>query len=246
MSNWLKANWPAPAWLNAGTTLRTGGVSKQQYADFNLATHVDDNPQHVILNRKQLETDLKLPSEPVWLNQTHSDKVIDVGSSIVDTNADGAVTHRSGTVVAVLTADCLPLLLCDVDRRIVAAIHIGWRGFVAGIVENALRVLLNSPQSTMAWTGPCISQQVYEIDKLVYESCLDKDPSLASCFCANRPHHWLLDLKGMVMATLKHSEIDQIYDANCCSYTDSQKWYSYRRDGITGRMASLIWMEHEE
>ncbi len=243
MKSWLEANWPAPDWLRAGTTTRIGGISKAPYEQLNLAKHVDDSETDIENNRQQIFSLLQLPSEPYWLNQTHSNKVIEANPLITQANCDGSYTSKHGMVVAVLTADCLPLLLCDTKRHLVAAIHVGWRGFYNGIVENALKTF-SSPPATMAWLGPCISKTHYEIDKPVRDVFIKTNNEFERFFEANRENHWLMDLKGMVTTTLNRHGIETVYDSEHCTYSESDFWYSYRRDGVTGRMASLIWMDY--
>lgn len=243
MKRWLEANWPAPEWIHAGTTTRLGGVSKEPYAALNLANHVADSAKDVSSNRQRLSSLLELPSEPYWLNQTHTNVVTEANPFFQLPNCDGSYSFESGMVVAILTADCLPLLLCDSNRRLVAAIHVGWRGFCKGIIENALKTF-PSPSNTMAWLGPCISKTQYEIDPPVRDACLTMHNEFAEFFIPNRDKHWLMDLKGMVRKSLCQHGIEAVYDSECCTYSDSEHWYSYRRDGVTGRMASLIWMDY--
>ncbi len=255
MNSWIEADWPAPGWLHAGTTTRLGGVSQRIFDSFNLATHVGDNIQDVRQNRKLLNTQLNLPTNPFWLNQIHGSTIVCADDLTETPYADGAFTDKTGMVVAVLTADCLPLLLCDIRHKRIAAIHVGWRGFSQGIVRNALSVFADSRDHIMAWLGPSISARNYEVDDAVKKACL-KEADLAhvaeaqtsdqgSLFEPSRKGHYLADIKKLVVASLRTEGVNTFITKEFCTYADKDKWYSFRRDGETGRMATLIWMDKE-
>ena len=241
--NWLPAQWPAPLGVHAGITTRLDGHSRPPYDRFNLAMHVGDNPAHVDSNRRMLRQNLRLASDPVWLAQTHSNHVITTTPELRNPAADGACTQMPGVICAVLTADCLPLLLCNETGTRIAAIHVGWKGYCAGIVTNAIRMF--APRETLlAWLGPCIRAEHYEIGSDVYEACIRSHADALDAFMPSRPGHWLADLALLVTINLHRHGVDQIFDSMICTYTGKHHFYSYRRNGITGRMASLIWMDN--
>lgn len=245
MNPWLEANWPAPAWLKAGTSLRSSGFSKQPFASLNLAQHVGDEAESVAQNRYFLKNKLSLPKEPLWLNQVHGNKILSVDENPRSFEADGAYTLKMGTVVAVLTADCLPLLLCDLKRRQVAAVHVGWRGLSQGIVAKAMDCFSEDKQSILAWLGPCIGEPHYEVDALVRNACLTYGEYLEEGFQATTKGHWQANLKQLLVLELQQLGLTNYYTDQSCTFAEPEKWFSYRRDGNTGRMASLIWMDED-
>jgi len=240
--HWIPADWPAPEHIHAGTTTRIGGFSHGTYTAMNLATHTGDNAEHVFRNRLLLRELLSLPAEPLWLEQIHSNKVINLAAGHINQPADGAYTNQQNQICVVLTADCLPLLLCNTAGTEIAAIHIGWRGFSNNIITNALNTFSVKPQDLLAWTGPCISANHYEVGERVRTACLQviDDPGVG--FIPGRPGHWFADMQQLVRHQLLSAGIKEIYGGEYCTYTGLQHFYSYRRDGITGRIASLIWM----
>jgi YfiH family protein len=239
--SWVPAQWPVPPGIHAGTTTRIDGNSCPPYDRFNLAMHVGDNPAHVKNNRYLLCRNLQLPSEPVWLAQTHSNQIVDATNSL-DNNADGAYTQKRGVVCAVLTADCLPLMLCNDTGTQIAAIHVGWKGFCSGIIPNAIHSF-QTDDILMAWLGPCIRVAQYEVGADVYAACTHYLPESDVAFIQSRPDHWQADLPLLVKLDLHRSGIIQIYDSDFCTCMDEEHFFSYRREGETGRMASLIWMD---
>ena len=245
MKTWLEANWSTPVTIHAGTSTRQGGHSQAPYTSLNLATHVGDDDSDVALNRRLLRQSLQLPSEPVWLQQTHSTRIIHVDQQVPEGPADGAVTDRAGVVLAVMTADCLPLLLFDPTQHRLGAIHIGWRGFADGMVQEAMK-WFSPADPCMAWLGPSIQARHYEIDSTVREACLAQCPQGTCAFTQTRPGHWFLDLPQMVEQQLREYGVQQIYHSGRCTHLESEHWYSYRRDGQTGRMATLIWCDAME
>ncbi len=240
---WVRPDWPAPATVCAGTTLRQGGVSASPWDSLNLAMHVGDDPAAVVENRRRLN----LPAEPVWLDQVHGNRVIDAG--LIDPGtvsngpleADGAVSHRPGVICAVLTADCLPVLLCDRAGQRVAALHAGWRGLAAGILEAGVTALAAAPAEVLAWLGPAIGPQAYEIGAEVRRAFLADDPAAAVAFTPSRPGHWHMDIYALARRRLRRAGVTAVYGGDHCTFTESRAFYSWRRDGTTGRMASVIW-----
>ncbi|MCS3903873.1 YfiH family protein [Methylohalomonas lacus] len=239
---WLAADWPAPDHVHAGTTTRAGGYSKPPYASFNLAAHVGDDGAAVNHNRRQLQQCLQLPAEPAWLQQVHGPRVI-AAHTIDDGPADASWTDRPGVVCAVLTADCLPLLLTDRGGSCVAVVHVGWRGLVAGVIDATVAALPAHPADLLAWLGPAIGPAAFEVGSDVRDACLATFANADSCFTRGRPGHWQADLPGLAERALRRAGVETCCNCGYCTYSDPLRFYSYRRDGTTGRMASLIWMD---
>ncbi len=238
----LHADWPAPAGVYAGTTTRAGGVSTGAFASLNLGAHVGDAPEHVAENRRRLRQALRLPGEPQWLRQVHGTDVVYVphaGEAV----ADGSWTDRPGVVCAVLSADCLPVLLCDESGERVGAVHAGWRGLCAGALEAAVAAMSVPPERLLAWLGPAIGPSAFEVGPEVREAFVAADAMAAEAFRANRPGHWLADLYLLARQRLQATGVERIYGGGHCTLSEAERFYSYRRDGQTGRMASIIWRE---
>jgi len=240
---WLPATWPAPAHVHAGTTTRIGGVSPAPYASFNLADHVGDNPACVEHNRKLLCHSLCLSASPCWLQQTHGNRIIDVTGSFIKQEGDGSYTCHKHRICAVLTADCLPLLLCDARGMQISAIHVGWRGFSKNIITNAVSRFTSPTRDLLAWIGPCISAEHYEVGPEVHAACMRVTGDPAIGFAPTRNNHWLADLVALARFQLRACGVRHIHGGDHCTFVETERFYSYRRDGETGRMASLIWME---
>lgn len=246
IEKWICANWPAPKSVNAFATTRQGGHSEGPYQGLNLAYHVQDNPTHVLLNRQALKAHLNLPSEPVWLNQQHSDRLINIADSSVEEHpkADGAFTLKPGVVCVVLTADCLPVLLTNVKGDCVAALHCGWRGLLANQIEKSLiQMRAQAKGPWMAWFGPAHGPhfEIGEDLKIAFEIA---DPKYAQAITPSpiMPKKWCIDLVKIATFQLKAQNVCEIFGGDFCTYTQAQHFFSYRREKITGRMASLIWM----
>ena len=239
---WLAADWPAPTHIQAGTTVRTGGFSSAPYDTLNLARHVGDEEIAVEKNRKLISKQLSLQNTPLWLTQTHSNRVFEWHKhTVAAPRADGIVTDKPQQVCTVMTADCVPLLFCNRQGNRVAAVHAGWRGICRGILENAIQHFAK-PDSLLVWIGPCISSQHYEVGADVYSACLEQAPFSAPAFERVDEHHWLCDLPTLVKLILNHSGVNAVYESGLCTYRHAELFYSYRRDGVTGRTASMIWM----
>jgi YfiH family protein len=236
--------------VGAAVTTRQGGASQHRYSAFNLAAHVGDSRQAVSANRAQLQQQLALPLPPQWLEQVHGVKVIDAAADGLVRTADGATTQTPGLPCAVLTADCLPILLCDEGGTQVAALHAGWRSLAAGIVPQALQRFSAPSSQLMAWLGPAISARHFEVGVDVLEaffnSAQDVDHSdaiAAAVRPGSRPMHFYADLYQLARAALAARGVTAVYGGDYCTYRDASQFYSYRRDGAaTGRMASLIWL----
>lgn len=235
-------DWPAPKSVHALTTLRHGGVSEGSYASLNLGDHVGDQPQAVAANRQRLFEQSQLPAHPKWLNQIHSKNIVDAGLSMPCAEADGSYTFKSAIVCAVLTADCLPVLLCDKEGTRIGAVHAGWRGIAAGVIEAGVQKLYEPNVSLMAWLGPAIGPQAFEVGSEVREIFLDSDPDASNAFEPSSQGRWLANLYMLATRRLQAQGITEVYGGHWCTYSDKERFFSYRRDGITGRMATLIWM----
>ncbi len=236
--------WPAPQSVQAWVSTRPGGFSQDKWSSWNLADYVGDDPAAVSANRTLLRQLACLPGEPVWLNQVHSDRAILLSSdSRAGLTADAAVTCSRNVVCAVLTADCLPILLCDCPGLIVGIVHAGWRGLVAGIIERTVAAMSCRPSQIMAWLGPAIGPQVFEVGADVVEACTREDPHACTAFAPLQEGRWLADIYQLARLRLRQSEVEAIYGGGLCTLTDRQRFFSYRRDGITGRIASLIWLK---
>ncbi len=238
----LLANWPAPPSIRALTTTKISGHSEPPYDSNNLGFHVGDNEQHVRANRLALVNALRLPNEPIWLEQTHTNHCVVVES---DTNrvADAAVTRHQELPLAIMTADCLPIMLCNDQGTEIAAIHAGWRGLVNGIVENTLAKMHSAPSSLMAWIGPAICQSCYQVGQEMHQAYIRQYPYTKDTF-----HHQGSDcyanLPKMAEMILNAQGINAVYQSKACTYELKNKFYSYRREAQTGRMATLIWFNH--
>jgi YfiH family protein len=243
MSSFFIPDWPAPPHIKSMQTLRAGGKSEGKYNSFNLATHVNDEINVVHLNRDLLNQ--YLPSAPYWLNQTHSVDVLKIPSATL--NGDASYTIDKNTVCVVQTADCLPLLVTNMDGTIVAAIHAGWRGLLNGVIENTIEKMNMSPNELLVWLGPAISQKHFEVGFDVKNSFCEKHSEAEKAFHLISDQKWLADIYVLAKIRLNLCGISQIYGGSVsndnCTFANELEYFSYRRDGITGRMASLIWID---
>jgi polyphenol oxidase len=237
-------DWPAPAWVRACTSTRHGGVSAGPYAALNLAHHVGDDPAAVAVNRARLRAALALPAEPRWLNQVHGcDAVTAAAPSPDPPAADASLSRLPGQVCAVLTADCLPVLLCDRAGSVCAAAHAGWRGLHAGVIEATVARLGAAPAALMAWLGPAIGPERFEVGPEVRAAFVAADPAAAAAFRAGTGDRWFADLYALARTRLAALGITAVFGGDLCTLSDPARFYSYRRDGRTGRMATLIWLD---
>jgi hypothetical protein len=236
-------DWPAPARVKALQTTRQGGVSLAPYDSLNLGNHVGDNPLAVARNRMSLNA--LLPSEPVWLEQVHGTAVADADAAGCRVQADACIARQRGSVCVVMTADCLPVLLCDAQGTVVCAVHAGWKGLAAGVIEAAARAMGVAPHSLMAWLGPAIGQQAFEVGDEVRAAFVAAQPQAASAFTPSPlvgEGEWLADIYALARLRLDALGVAQIYGGGHCTYREREKFYSYRRDGATGRMGAFIWL----
>lgn len=243
MMNTRLANWKAPKNISALTTTRFGGYSKAPYDSNNLACHVGDDQQDVQRNRELLSESLQLPNEPAWLEQTHSTVCV-VTEEESNRHADAAVTRSTKQPLAILTADCLPITLCNSQGTEIAAIHAGWRGLYHGIIENTLKKMHSNPSDLLAWIGPAISQEHYEIGEEVYDAFTGKYQQSTLAFEPVKEKKWLANLPLIAEMVLKKLEIQAIWQSNLCTFK-STEFYSYRKASQTGRIATLIWFNDQ-
>lgn len=240
----IRPDWPAPAGVGALVTTRPGGASAGAYASLNLGARCGDDPAAVRDNRRRLEE--LLPGAPVWLRQVHGTDVADADEArraATEPQADAAVARLPGTVCAVLVADCMPVLLADDAATVVGAVHAGWRGLCAGVIEATVGAMRVAPERLLAWLGPAIGPRAYEVGDEVRKAFLERDASAASAFRAARPGHWWLDLYAVARQRLAACGVRHAYGGDLCTYSDATRFFSYRRDRVTGRMAALIWLE---
>jgi len=239
--HWLTPDWPVPANIRAATTLRTGGVSYGAYASLNPAMHVGDDVDLVKKNRQLIKELLDLPGEPVWLEQIHSNRAVPAVKTESLQQADASYTAEAGVVCAVMTADCLPLLVCAADGSQVAAIHAGWRGLLAGVVANTLSAMQDN--ELLVWLGPAIGPDCFEVGVEVRDAFVQKSAAFMTAFKQQSNGKWLADIYQLARIELAMLGIDKVYGGGFCTVTEQERFYSYRRDKQTGRMATLIWRE---
>lgn len=243
LSDFIIPNWPAPKNVHALQTNRNKGYSHALFDSFNLGDHVNDNPIHVAQNRQLLSQ--YLPSEPVWLHQVHGIHVVDAAQTSCVPDADASYTTRSNVVCVTMTADCLPVLLCDSAGTVVSAVHAGWRGLCDGALEASIhqvcRMANTQSNQLMAWFGPAIGPNAFEVGSDVREQFIAVDKKAETAF---KPHgdKWLCDLYKIATQRLNNLGVTQIYGGGRCTFTEKENFFSFRRDGETGRMATLIWL----
>lgn len=244
---------PLASGVRALTTLRTGGISTGRYAGLNLATHVGDDPRAVAENRRRLRQGANLPAEPLWLHQVHGSRVIQAeqttgatpATAALAPTADASISREAGRVLAVFTADCLPVVLAARDGSAVGIAHAGWRGLAAGVLDAALGALAVPAAGVAAWIGPAIGADHYEVDSPV-RTAFAGAPGAAQAFSPGRDaEHWLCDLALLAQARLEALGVASVQQSGLCTYSDPGRFYSYRRDGETGRMATLVQIRPE-
>jgi hypothetical protein len=270
--SWMEPEWPAPAGVRALSTFRSGGLSAPPYDSLNLGGHVGDSPEAVAQNRRCLAAAARLPSEPVWLTQMHGIDVADLDAEgqaeavrhadapgLVDApgradvsersvpgrvhEADAAFTRQPGRVCAVLTADCLPILLAADSGDLVAAAHAGWRGLAGGVIEATVRALGVAPAKLLAWLGPAIGPGHFEVGADVRGALLRGDPGAEAAFAPNARGRFMADLPGLARRRLEALGVSRVSGGGYCTYAEGTRYFSHRRDGQTGRQATLIWLD---
>lgn len=230
-----------PVGVCAAQTTRQGGVSQGPWHSLNLATHTGDDPSAVEENRCQLTACLELPRPPQWLQQVHGTRVVAAEQAMHDSCADAVVARHPGWVCAVQTADCLPVLFCSKDASVVAAAHAGWRGLCAGVLEATITAMAVTPSQIMAWLGPAIGPEAFEVGPEVREAFCAEDAASAAAFRRGSGDRYWADIYHLARLRLTRTGVTRIYGGGACTYTQSEEFFSYRRTPVCGRMASLIW-----
>ncbi|OIQ24426.1 peptidoglycan editing factor PgeF [uncultured Vibrio sp.] len=242
--NALIPNWKVPSCVKAVASTRLGGFSLPPYEGLNLGTHVGDETTTVMKNREQFIQDCSMPASPIWLNQTHSTHVVDVSQPTLEIlNADGVSTRAPNVVCSAMTADCLPVLLTNSQGSQVAAVHAGWRGLSGGILENAV-AQFEEPSEVIAWLGPAIGSNAFEVGEDVLKAFISVDDNAHKAFIPHTaPNKWLANMDMLATQRLNRVGVKSVYSSNLCTYEREDQFYSYRRDGVTGRQAVFIWIE---
>ncbi len=249
MSAWLVPDWPVPRGVRALSTWRSGGASSGVYASLNLGSAVGDDDAAVAENRRLLALAAGLPAEPCWLRQVHGSEVADLDAPpaaahpVPQPGQDAAITRQRGRVCAILTADCLPVLFTSADGEAVGAAHAGWRGLAAGVLAATVAALKGDPSALMAWIGPCIGPDAYEVGPEVRAAMLAAMPDAAGALRAGAGSRFMADLPQIARLQLQALGLERIYGGTECTYRDPGRYFSYRRDGQTGRQATLIWLD---
>ena len=239
--NWIKPDWPAAKNIHAAVTLRTGGLSKGAFSSLNPALHVNDKPDNVIRNRQIISEMLNLPAAPVWLEQVHGNRAIKADQLTRVEQADASYSEQAGVVCAVMTADCLPILLATSKGDKIAAIHAGWRGLLAGVIRQTVNAL--DATNIIAWLGPAIGPDRFEVGSEVKNAFVEQSANFAAGFKQINQNKYLADIYRLATIELATLGVTQVYGGGFCTVTDKERFYSYRRDGETGRMATLIWRD---
>lgn len=240
MNDWLIPDWPAPAQVKACVTTRAGGVSLAPFDSLNLGDHVEDDLAAVLENRRRLSDAFTI--EPAWLRQVHGVNVVEADPGRI-AEADGSWTSTPGVACTSMTADCLPALFCNLAGTRVAAAHAGWRGLAAGVLEAAFESLETEPAEVLVWLGPAIGPQAFEVGPEVREAFMQQLPITAEAFVPSRnPGKFMADIYQLARLRLAARGITAVYGGGFCTVTDP-RFFSYRRSPLTGRFASLIWLE---
>jgi len=246
--DWIVPDWPAPANVRAFMTTRAGGVSATPYDSMNPALHVGDDPDAVAENRRILHRDL--PGEPLWLNQVHGNCVVERADGSEPPCADASISREPGQVCTVMTADCLPVLFCDRAGTVVAAAHAGWRGLVGGVLEETVAAMKVPASEILVWLGAAIGPDAFEVGDEVRLAFMDRHPLTAVAFRPSlpgtldeAPRKWLADLYALARIRLALAGVESVHGGGLCTFSDAQRFFSYRRDVATGRMATLIYLK---
>jgi YfiH family protein len=237
----IHPEWPAPANVKSLQTTRLGGVSVAPYDTLNLGLHVGDDPVRVNRNRQSLSP--LMPSEPVWLEQLHGTVVANADAAACRVHADACIARQSGSVCVVMTADCLPVLLCDEAGTVVGAVHAGWKGLAAGVIEATVKAMEVAPQKLMVWFGPAIGPHAFEVGPEVRTTFMSHDAKAREAFTlhgAEGKYH--ADIYLLARQRLEALGISRIFGGTFCTYHQQDRFFSYRRDGVTGRMGTFIWL----
>jgi len=240
LAEWIVPDWPAPARVRAFVTTRAGGVSAGDYASMNLGVHSGDAPENVARNRSIVRA--HLPADPLWLAQVHGTHVVDPAIAFESPRADGATTTQPDRVCVVLTADCMPVFLCDAYGRSVAVAHAGWRGLAAGVLENAVHALGVPREDVHAWMGPAIGPDAFEVGAEVREAFLAADAGAGEAFRSHREGKYMADLYALARRRLERAGVESIHGGGFCTFHERERFFSYRREKASGRMGAFIWL----
>lgn len=243
ISPFIIPDWPAPDNIRAFSSTRDGGFSQAPFDNLNLGDHVGDDSHLVTKNRLKLSQLIQTPEEPRWLKQVHGIHVLDSGDWQLGSEADAIFSQHVNHVCTIMTADCLPILLCNQQGDTVAAIHAGWRSLAAGIIEKTLARFHCKAETVIAWLGPAIGPSQFEVGHDVYDTFCQHSPSARQAFKASDSSHYLADIYQLATQRLNSHGVNAIYGGDLCTVSDEQQFFSYRRDGKTGRMATLIWIQ---
>ncbi|WP_333607396.1 peptidoglycan editing factor PgeF [Arsukibacterium sp.] len=240
-------NWPDLPGISAVSSCRLGGVSEGLHESLNLGDHVGDDKDAVWQNRQRFAQLAQMPAAPVWLNQVHGTQVLCLSPQTAfppsgTVTADAAYSNMAGRVCTVMTADCLPLLVRSEAADEVAAIHAGWRGLLAGVIEQTLQCFSAKPQQLQVWLGPAIGPSAFAVGSEVQQAFVARAAVNHSAFTLDAQGQWRADLYQLARLVLMQAGVEQVYGGDYCTYTDNKRFFSYRRDGQTGRMASAIWI----
>jgi len=241
---WFVPDWPAPDGVRSLITTRHGGVSQGVYSSLNLGDHVGDDPFAVAANRALLKDVLE--RDPVWLEQIHGTRIVDAArfhTGDQPPQADAAFSREAGVVCVVMTADCLPVLFCDDSGSVVAAAHAGWRGLLAGVVEETVAAMDVSGRKLMAYLGPAIGRQAFEVGDEVRSAFVSVDEEAVAAFRPSLPGKWLADIYLLARQRLAGQGVERVFGGSFCTVSEADRFFSYRRNGQTGRMASMVWLD---
>ncbi len=236
-------NWPAPERVRAVSTTRLGGISAPPYDSLNLAEHVADDPVRVAKNRQWLAVKAGYRLSPAWLTQVHGNNVVEAETVQEPVAADAAWIRQPGKPCVVMTADCLPVLLCDRAGTVVGAAHAGWRGLAKGVIAATVARMNTPPSDLLVWLGPAIGPTAFEVGAEVRSAFLELDANNIDCFQPSPAGRWLADIYQLARRQLRRLGVSAIYGGDYCTFSDSERFFSYRRDNQTGRMATLIWLD---
>lgn len=245
LHDWIVPDWSAPSHVHAVSTTRNGGLSRANYQSMNPASHVNDDAHAVTANRLLIQQALGFATQPHWLNQYHSTRILDLDHKNTDNKADGSTTTRDGVVCVVMTADCIPVLLTDRQGQRIAAIHAGWRGLAAGVLEGGVRQF-SGDQDLLAWLGPAIGPDKFEVGEEVIEKLSTGGVTGTDWYRESTGSgKWLVDLYKLASLRLQNAGVTELSGGGYCTFSDEKRFFSYRRQGDCGRMATLIWLDHQ-
>ncbi|HEX7953754.1 MAG TPA: peptidoglycan editing factor PgeF [Burkholderiales bacterium] len=239
--DWIIPDWPVPARVKSLITSRNGGSSRGPYASMNLGQRVNDDPEAVAANRRLLRQ--FLPAEPKWLDQVHGSTVVRAEAVLAPVPADASLATSPGCVSVITIADCLPVLFAERSGACVAAAHAGWRGLAAGVLENTVRALGAPPRDLLAYLGPAIGPAAFEVGDEVRAAFVAVDPAAALAFAPHQPGKWLADLFLLARQRLAAVGVTDVFGGGQCTYSDPKRFFSHRRDKVSGRMAALVWLQ---